>query len=117
MGYKIFNFENMEQVKQANKRYGRYWFSPETMSFFNSIIETSLLDEGFFVTSERYDLEDPKRYTIRKVKNVSGHIITIGRFKEFKSLKKALEKVHELQMEVLQEYVDKRFYNFQSRSR
>jgi hypothetical protein len=40
-------------VRFHNDRNGFYWFSQETMKFFGSKIESSLLKGGYFITSEK----------------------------------------------------------------
>jgi len=96
-----FDFENMEQVKNANKKSGMYFFSKPTMRFFNSIIETELMEGGFFITSERYKLGLAKRYTIRQVTNEQGHIASKSDFQEFKTIDRAIKQVEILQLELL----------------
>ena len=92
---KRFGFHTMKHVEDANEKNGHNWFSPETMSFFNCVIETELLEDGYFVTSERYDYEGPKQYTARRVKDTEGRIETIGQFNVRETKKEALKAIHE----------------------
>ena len=101
MSTKIFQFENMEQIKEANRKNGHYWFSPGTMQFFNSIVESELLEGGFFITSEKFKKDSPKRYTIRQITNNKGQIKTAGKFQDFKTLQSARKGVEKLQLELL----------------
>ena len=48
------------------------------MKFFNTKIETSLLKDGYFVTSEDINRNGFRKYKIRRVKNEKGNIETIG---------------------------------------
>ena len=72
-------WKNLPEVKRANKELGNHWFEPGTLRFFNSKMETGILAQRYFVTSEY--MEDPaeKRYTVRLV-NDDGSIDTVGDF-------------------------------------
>ena len=100
---KRFNFNTLAEVQAANEKYGRFFFSEATMNFFNSRLETDLLVGGYFVTSEQFDDESPRLFTIRRVKNVSGHIETIGSFQEYKTKDEAKKALHRL-TSALKEY-------------
>ena len=71
-------FKTLAEVKAANKANGNYWFERSTMRFFNSVIESRLMDGGFFITSERMELTFPKRYTVREAMP-DGDIKTVDR--------------------------------------
>jgi hypothetical protein len=78
----------MAQVKAANKAIGNHWFERSTMRFFNSRIESGLLRGRFFITSERRELDFPKRYTVREVL-ADGDIKTVGEFQGYTDLELA----------------------------
>lgn len=82
-------FRTMADVRKANKASGQYWFSPDTMRFFNSVVETGLYGGRFFVTSERRELSMPKLYTVREALP-DGDIRTIGGFQGFNTLENAI---------------------------
>ena len=82
------NFQTMAQVKAANKAIGNHWFERSTMRFFNSRIESGLLRGRFFITSERRELDFPKRYTVREVL-ADGDIKTVGEFQGYTDLELA----------------------------
>ena len=68
---------------------GSHFFSPDTMRFFSSRIQTTPPYKGrVFVTSERMNWNSPRLYTVRVVKP-SGHIETIGDFGGFTSRQSA----------------------------
>ena len=77
-------YESMQQLKQDNP----LWFSHDTMQFFNSCIVTDLIKGRFFVTSERMELDMPKRYTVRKASGYKN-IVTVGKMQQYKTLKGA----------------------------
>lgn len=79
-------FSTISAVKKANKEIGNCFFSPETMAFFDSRIETEMFYGRFFVTSEKYNYETPRLFTIREVKE-NGAVNTVGRnFQEYTTL-------------------------------
>jgi hypothetical protein len=83
-------FKNITQVKQANKAQGGHFFNPQAMRFFNSKVESGVIAGRYFVTSERYDPDSPKRFTIREVAP-SGEIVgDLGGFQRFESVEGAL---------------------------
>jgi hypothetical protein len=85
-------FKTLAEVKAANKANGNHWFERSTMRFFNSVIESRLMDGGFFITSERMELEFPKLYTVRRA-DENGLIETIGRFQEYPDIELARNAV------------------------
>lgn len=89
-------FETMEEVIEAHEAADKHFFDESAMRFFNSKIESELIEGKYFVTSA-YRLEnDPKRYTVRKVNADATDISTVGKFQEFESLKEALEFIDTL---------------------
>ena len=77
-------YKSMAEIRKANKEIGNYFFSPSTMAFFKSKIETDVLYGKFFITSE-INPSGQKRYTIREA-NTEGEINTIGEFHSFRFL-------------------------------
>jgi len=68
---------------------GSHFFSPDSMRFFNSRIQTNPPYKGrVFVTSERMNWNSPRLYTVRVVQT-SGDIKTIGDFGGFTSRQSA----------------------------
>ena len=79
----------MSHIKSYCWNRGSHFFSPDTMRFFNSRIQTTPPYKGrVFVTSERMNWNSPRLYTVRVVKS-SGHIETIGDFGAFTSRQSA----------------------------
>ena len=83
----------MADVKRNNKQAGRYWFSPDTMGFFNSRVESELVAGKFFVTSEQRDWDAPRLYSIRKYDPETHQIGTVGDFQAFKTCQDALDAI------------------------
>lgn len=64
------------QMSDRNDRAGYFFFTYETMEFFQSIIETSCTEHGVFITSERFD-RDPRHYRVR-VFLENGDVVTVS---------------------------------------
>lgn len=64
------------QMADRNDRAGHFFFTYETMQFFQSVIETSCTDRGVFITSERFD-NDPRHYRVR-VFLENGDVVTVS---------------------------------------
>ena len=85
----------MADVKRNNKEAGQFWFSLTTMRFFQSKVESELIDGKFFVTSEQSGWDSPRLYSIRKY-NPETHVIdTVGIFQAFKTCQDALDAIRE----------------------
>lgn len=87
----------IDEVIQINREKGHYFFSRESMKYFNSKIETSgnLIDDRFFITSEQFVplgySPDPRRFTVREFFRDTGSIETVGDFKMFGNKQNAKE--------------------------
>jgi len=96
---KMTNFKTIAELKQTNKNNGMYFFSKDTMKFFNSKIEFKLINKNnkqYFITSERYYKDDPKLYTVRMVTDEKASIQTVSEFQEFNTIEKARQYIKEL---------------------
>lgn len=83
-------FKSIHEVRVANKSSGYFFFSRNTMRFFDSRIESKLYHGRFFITSEQLHGSlgsNPRKYTIRYAKDDGG--ITPVRGNEFKSINHA----------------------------
>lgn len=87
-------FENIAQVKAANKAIHEYWFEPETMRFFATKLESGLIGGCYFVTSESFPT-GPRRATIRQA-NPDGSIETVGDFGGYRDVQAALRAAWKL---------------------
>jgi hypothetical protein len=78
------------EVKARNKASGQYFFSRDTMRFFNSRVMGGLQRGRYFITSERYDDYRPARYTVRTFDNLETcHVRTLGEFQGFGTIEDA----------------------------
>lgn len=73
-------FKNITAIKQANIDAGQFWFSPNTLKFFNCIVYPTVYYGRYFVTSEQNDLDpelpEPREYSVRYA-NSDGTIATV----------------------------------------
>lgn len=83
-------FKTISEVKKANKEIGQFFFEKATMRFFNSRIESGILKGRFFITSERFNEDTPRLFTLREVKP-DGEVETLGEFQEFTTIQEAKE--------------------------
>lgn len=82
--------KTIEDIKLLNKQAGQYFFSENTMRFFNSKIESPLIYNRFFITSERREKNLPKMFTVREALP-NGHILSFSEFLAFSSKEKAMK--------------------------
>ena len=76
----VYPFPSMEEIKDANRAAGLYWFTPETMGFFKSYTKKHL-GKGVFVSSET-NPAGTQYFTVRVADSV-GNIETFGTFPGF----------------------------------
>ena len=86
-------YKTIAEIRAKNKEAGKYFFSRNSMRFFNSKIESGVLEGQYFITSERYEPEQPKMYTIRKALE-TGHIINMGEFRQFYTVEEAKDYIN-----------------------
>ena len=72
-------FQSISELKAKNRERGSHFFSPSTMRFFHSRIESRLYGGRFFITSEQREYTTPRRFTVREALP-SGDIRTVGEF-------------------------------------
>lgn len=80
------NTISIEQIKHLNASKGGFWFSPDTMRFFNSRIARTAIVKGdyaYFITSEQREYDTPRKYSIRKANLDTGDISTVGEFHSY----------------------------------
>lgn len=87
-------WSTIQEIKLANKEIGNHWFSKDTMSFFNSKIESEVLKGKYFITSEQFNTDAPRLYSIR-VADDAGRINTVGEFQAYRTKAKALKYIEE----------------------
>jgi hypothetical protein len=69
-------YNTIDQIKADNKGIGNHWFDADTMRFFNSRVNRKVYDGHLFVSSEQFDSDSPRLYSIRVC--VKGKIYDLG---------------------------------------
>ena len=75
-----------------------HFFDRDAMRFFNSKIYPNVYagaEHWFFVTSERFDDNTPRLYTVRSIDR-AGDIRTVGEFQEYPTLDAARAAARQL---------------------
>ena len=75
----------ISEMKQLDSK----WFSKGTMKFFNSKIESQPNKDNIFITSERMELDQKKRFTLRKFNQETNKVNTLSEFQEFGTIEEA----------------------------
>jgi hypothetical protein len=90
------SYFTVHAIKQANKDAGQYFFSPDTMRFFNTKIASKRVYGGrYFITSEQFDYNSPRLYTIREAKP-DGTIDDASEFQQFSTVEQAKRAAEKL---------------------
>lgn len=81
----------IEDMRRINMEKGQYFFSQSTMRFFKSRIVTKgqLIKDKYFITSEKFDEDTPRLFTVRKFNSATGNINTVGEFQGFRTSSEA----------------------------
>jgi hypothetical protein len=69
-------------IRRRNREFGAHFFDADTMRFFRSRVLPTVhvgTDRAFFVTSEQYDDDAPRLYTVRYCTS-EGDCGTVGQF-------------------------------------
>jgi hypothetical protein len=92
-------FKTLAEFKAINKAQGNHFFDRKTMQFFNSRIESGLLHDAYFITSES-DMHNTERfYNVRSIgmlENGEYTINTIGGFNTIKTKEGAKKLIKHL---------------------
>lgn len=79
----------IDDVIETNEAAGQFFFSAGAMGFFNSKIESDLINDEYFVTSEQFvpsrGEPGPRLYTVRRAIEGGIRIGTVGRFQGYKT--------------------------------
>lgn len=88
-------FKNINEIKSVNRAAGKHFFDADTMRFFRSRILPTIYHGEFFITSEQFDSESPRRYTIRRA-DAQGNIDSPTGFCTYKSRDEAVRGIKTL---------------------
>ncbi len=82
-------YKNLTEIKAANAAIGNFFFSPDTMRYFRSRAGKTVIQGRFIVTSEQFDAEALRLYTVRECTS-NGHIESRSDFQQFDTMAQAL---------------------------
>jgi hypothetical protein len=92
-------FQTMSQVIAEHKRRDGHWFDKDAMRFFDSKIESPLIEGRYFVSSEQCHHSDgtssPRLFTVREV-SAEADIDTVGEFQGYKTKRAARAAIYAL---------------------
>ena len=92
----------MKDVIKHNKAIGHHFFDKDTKRFFRSRIESELIDDKYFITSESYSgMKDDRRYTVREYNKETGEITDASEFYKLETLDAAKDFIEFLRMDVI----------------
>jgi hypothetical protein len=79
-----------EDIYRIKQRHTGHWFSPDTLRFFRSRVAQGgyVTPDGarvYFVSSEQFDYNSPRLYTVRVQDRQTGAIDTLGEFQQYGS--------------------------------
>ena len=83
---------SMSDVTDAYDKHGGHFFDDATRRFFKSRNPQYATKQGqyfYFITSEKYDYDSPRLYTLRCMCEKCGSITTIGDFQKYESSREA----------------------------
>lgn len=86
----------MWQVERAHRG---HWFEPQAKRFFHSrVAQTAKVKDGkaYFTSSEQFDDNSPRLYTVRVCDLVTGDINTVGGFQQYETSSQARAAIKEL---------------------
>lgn len=97
----------IEEVKEANRKHGFYYFSRDAMQFFSSRVSDRAYKVGtkaYFITSEKnkhsirggHTDANPRKWSIRVIDLITGRVNTVGQFQEFNSKREAKKQLERL---------------------
>lgn len=92
-------FSSMAGVRAAFRAAGSYWFTHGSMRFFNTKIESSLIGGRYFITSERYETDEPKLFNVRMIvrdtEDATLSIETVGEHMTYTTKQQAMNALEE----------------------
>jgi hypothetical protein len=88
------DYLTIAEIKAANKAAGDYFFEPDTLKFFRSVVHPVVYGGTYFVTSEQAPY-DSRRWTVRAA-DPDGSISTVGDFQEYRNPKDAISAAEAL---------------------
>lgn len=100
---------SMRDVTDAYDKNGGHFFDDGTMRFFKSRTPQYAIRQGqyfYFITSEKFDYDSPRLYTIRCMCEKCGSITTLGNFQEYSTRTEAKTHLRQILNQEVKPWVD-----------
>lgn len=88
------HYSSVSEIKLANRRAGQHFFDADTMRFFRSRVGDKVYGGRYFITSEQFDDEAPRLYTIREAMP-NGHIEDASEFQAYRTRAQAQAAIYQ----------------------
>ncbi len=62
-------YATIAEIKAVQQRAGLHFFDDDTMEHWRSVVYEPVIGGRLFITGERYDEDDPERYSVREVRS------------------------------------------------
>ena len=83
----------------GNMAAGKHYFDKSTMRFFRSrVVKDSFCSDGYFITSEQYETNTERRYTIRCGNIVTFDVSSVSEFMQYATLRDARKALKALRI-------------------
>lgn len=88
------SYLTIDEIKSAHSRVGGYFFDESSMQFFRSRVSRTVIGAGdrggaFFTTSEQFDRDSPRLYTVRYC-SPTGVIYRASDFQQYQTSASAI---------------------------
>lgn len=88
-------YKNITEIKAANKAIDNHFFDADALRFFNSKVYPEIIHGNVFITSERYDENSPRLFTVRCALE-NGSIESVSKFQAFETKQQAIRWAKDL---------------------
>jgi hypothetical protein len=85
-------FKTLAHFKAVNAETGRHFFERGAMKFFKSRIESGLIAGRYFITSEQFDENSQRKFSVRRAEE-DGSVKTVPEFQAFSSIEDARDYI------------------------
>ena len=88
-------FHTIEMMRRHNICQGYHFFDKDAMRFFRSRIAPGVVHGRVFITSEQFDYQSPRLYTVRAMRD-DGSTTELSEFQQFDTLRQARSYVRRI---------------------
>ena len=84
---------------EVEQKHRGHWFDPASKRFFSSRVDqTATVKDGkaYFTSSEQFDCDAPRLYSVRVCDLTTGDIDTVGEFQQYETASQARRAIKQL---------------------